>query len=70
MRRIVLITSGGDWSDASADLLAEPEGRNLEADVASYPGYHKSGGVFLTGWLERLGYERPTAAEAVEIDAT
>ena len=64
-RKIALITGGGDWYDASAALLAVPEGRDFDADVKAYPGYRECK-LFLVGWLKERGYEEPTEDEVVE----
>lgn len=65
--RIILLTGGGDWADASAALLVEPKDSNIEVDKAAYPGYCKVK-MFLHEWLiKEKGYRDPTNEEAVEI---
>lgn len=66
-RKILLVCGGGDWYDASADMLAVPEGRDLDADVEEYPGY-RACKKFLREWLMSVhGYDEPSDDEAVEV---
>lgn len=67
MSKILLLTGGGDWADASVDALVVPEGRDVNQDLMGHPGWRKGGP--LRAWLiEQYGYREPTEDEVVMAD--
>lgn len=63
---ILHLTSGGDWADANSICLVVPEGRNVEEDIKTYPGYQIVK-MFLNMWLiTEFGYREPTENEVVD----
>jgi hypothetical protein len=63
---ILAILGGGDWYDASVDHLKIPEGRDVEADIKSYPKYDRDHKGSLMQWLiDKYGYEQCTTEELI-----
>ena len=57
---------GGDWYDASMEVLIEPDGRNMEEDIKKYPGW-KNCTLSKRDWLiKEFGYRDYTDDEAYE----
>lgn len=65
--QVLALCGGGDWYDASVDLLIVPEGRDPKADIKLYPGYPKAQ-IGMYDWLvNTFDYREPEEHEAIQL---